>query len=97
MHRHRAFYNLPYRAYRPAGDICEKCQKRIRPVGVYGTQTEVNVYLNALIFLRCEKNISIYSQMGFQFYQSHRVTAMGLKSGKKSINWVSVGILETLW
>ena len=38
----------------------------------------------------------MYSQMRFQLSQSHTLTAKGLKSGKKSINWVSLGILETL-
>ena len=35
--------------------------------------------------------------MRFQLYQSQSMTVIGLKSGKKLIiNWVSVGILETL-
>ena len=31
-----------------------------------------------------------------QLYQSHSLTAIGLKSGKTSITWVSVGISDTL-
>ena len=34
--------------------------------------------------------------MRFHFYQSHSMKTVGLKSSKESINWVSVGILETL-
>ena len=29
--------------------------------------------------------------MRFQLYQSHRLIVIGLQSGKKFINWVSVG------
>ena len=50
-----------------------------------------NPQYNTLIFGTYKKNIIIYSQ----FYQSYSLTAIGFKSGKKSINWVSVGILET--
>ena len=50
----------------------------------------------ALIFLTCKQNIIIYSQMRFQLYQSHCLTAIRLQRVKKSINWVSVDILETL-
>ena len=57
---------------------------------------QVKCLFKALIFGTCKKNILIYSHMRFQRYQSHSMTAIGLKSGKKSINWVSVGILETL-
>ena len=32
--------------------------------------------------------------MRFQLYQSHSMTAIGLKN--ESINWVSVDVLETL-
>ena len=42
------------------------------------------------------KNILIYSHTRFQLYQSHSMTALVLKSAKMSVNWVSVGILETL-
>ena len=34
--------------------------------------------------------------MRFQLYQSHTMIAIGLESGKNPINWVSVGILDTL-
>ena len=57
---------------------------------------QVKYLFKALIFDRLKKNILIYSHVRFQLYQSHSMTAIGLKSGKKSINWVSVGILETL-
>ena len=43
-----------------------------------------------------KKTTLIYSQMRFQLYQSHIMILVGLKSGKKSINWVSVGIFENL-
>ena len=63
---------------------------------VYGPHTQVKRLFKALIFLACKQNIIIYSQMRFQLYQSHCLTAIGLQSAKKSINWVSVGNLETL-
>ena len=64
-------------------------------MGVYGPHTQVRCLFKALIFGTCNKNILIYSQMRFQLYLLHSLTAIGLKSGKESINWVSVGILET--
>ena len=64
-------------------------------MGVYGPHTQVRCLFKALIFGTCNKNILIYSQMRFQLYLLHSLTAIGLKIGKKSINWVSVGILET--
>ena len=70
--------------------------KRVTQVGVYGPATQVKCLFYALIFYTCKKNILIYSQMRFQLSQSHSLTAKGLKSGKKSRNWVSVGILEIL-
>ena len=63
---------------------------------VYGPHRQIKHLFKALIFLTCKKNIIIYSQMRFQLYQSHRLTAIGLQTGKKSINWVSVGNLEIL-
>ena len=51
----------------------------------------LNVYLKPL-FLAHENNILIYSQMRIQLYQAHIMTDIGRKSGKKSINWGSVGI-----
>ena len=33
--------------------------------------------------------------MRLQLYQSYSFTATGLKSGKMSINWISVGIIGT--
>ena len=65
-------------------------------MGVYGPHTQIKWLLKALIFHTCKKNILIYSQMRFLLYQSHSLTATGLKSGRKSINWVSVAILEIL-
>ena len=47
----------------------------------------LNVYVKPW-FLAREKN----SQMRFQLYQVHIMTVIGLKSGKKSINWGFVGI-----
>ena len=35
----------------------------------------------------------MHSQMGFQLHQSHSLTVTGLKGGKKSKYWVSVGLL----
>ena len=65
-------------------------------MGVNGPHTQVKRLFKALIFLTCKQNIIICSQMRFQLYQSHHLTAIGLQSGKKSTNWVSVGNLETL-
>ena len=65
-------------------------------MGVYGPHTQVQCLLKAFIYGTCKKNIIIYSQMGFQLYQSHSLTVMGLKSGKKSKYWASVGLLEAL-
>ena len=65
-------------------------------MGVYGPYTQVKRLFKALIFLTCKQNIIIYFQMRLQLYQSHHLTTIGLQSGKKSINWVSVGNLETL-
>ena len=56
----------------------------------------LNVYLNSWFLAHGKRNILMYSQMRFQLYQVHILTVIGLKSGKKSINWVSVGILQTL-
>ena len=64
-------------------------------MGVYGPHTQVKRLFKALVFLTCEKYIIIYFQMRFQLYQSHCLTAISLQSGKMSINWVSVGNLET--
>ena len=52
----------------------------------------LNVYLKPWFLAHGKKNILIYSQMRFQLYQAHIMTVIGLKSGKKSINWGSVGI-----
>ena len=64
-------------------------------MGAYGPHTQVKCLLKAFIFGICKKNIIIYSQMGFQLYQPHNLTVTGLKNGKKSKYWVSVGLLET--
>ena len=63
-------------------------------MGIYGPYTQVKHLFKALIFLTCEQNIIIYSHMRFQLYQSHRLTVIGLESGKMSINWVSMGTLR---
>ena len=63
-------------------------------VALYGLHTQIKCLPKALILVG--KKNTIYSQMGFQLSHSHSLTAIGLKSGKKSINWVSVGIVETL-
>ena len=40
----------------------------------------------------------MHSQIGFQLHQSHSLTVTGLKGGKKSKYWVSVGLLEiSMW
>ena len=40
----------------------------------------------------------MHSQMGFQLHQSHSLTVTGLKGGKKSKYWVSVGLLAiSMW
>ena len=65
-------------------------------MGVYGLYTQVKRLFKASIFLECKQNIIVYSQMRFQLYQSHRLTAIGLQSGIQSINWISVGTFETL-
>ena len=52
------------------------------------TYIKIRRILKALSLGTCKKNILIYSQTKFQLYQSHSLTATGLKSGKKSINWV---------
>ena len=56
---------------------------------VYGPHTQVICLLKAFIFSTCKKNIIMYSQMGFQLYQSNSLRVTGLKSGKKSKYWVS--------
>ena len=67
-------------------------------MSIYGRHTQVKYLLKALMFSTCKKNIIIYSQVRFQLYQSHSLTVTGLKSGKKSKYWVSVGLLETsMW
>ena len=50
----------------------------------------------ALTLGKCKNNTFIYSQIRFQVHEPHSLISTGLKSGKKSINWVSVGILEIL-
>ena len=65
-------------------------------MGVYGPYPQVKHLFKALIFLTCKQNIIMYSYMRFQLCQFNRLTATALQRGKKSINWVSVGILETL-
>ena len=64
-------------------------------MGSYGRHTQVKCVFKALISGTCKKNIITYSQMRFQLYQLHSLTATALKYGKMSKYWVSVGILET--
>ena len=84
--------------------------KKVTWASVYGPHTPVKCLLKALIFGTCEKdiimhsqmgfqlNIIMHSQMGFQLNQSHSLTVTGLKGGKKSKYWVSVGLLEiSMW
>ena len=70
--------------------------KKVTWASVYGPHTQVICLLKALIFGTCEKDIIMHSQMGFQLNQSHSLTVTGLKGGKKSKYWVSVGLLEIL-
>ena len=70
--------------------------KKVTWASVYGPHTQVKCLLKALIFGTCRKDIIMHSQMGFQLHQSHSLTVTGLKSGKKSKYWVSVGLLEIL-
>ena len=70
-------------------------KKGVTQVVVNGPHTQVKCLLKAFIFSTRKKSIIIYSQMRFQLYQSHSLTVTGLKSGKKSKYWVSVGLLET--
>ena len=55
----------------------------------------LNIYLKPW-FLAQNIIKYIYSHMRFPLSQLNIMTAIGLKSGKKSMNWVSVGILETV-
>ena len=72
--------------------------KKVTWASVYGPHTQVKCLLKALIFGTCEKEIIMHSQMGFQLNQSHSLTVTGLKGGKKSKYWVSVGLLEiSMW
>ena len=48
----------------------------------YGPHKQVKHLFKAFLFLTHKKNIIIYSQMIFQLYQSHHLTAIGLQSGK---------------
>ena len=75
-----------------------KMSKKVTWASVYGPHTHVKCLLKALIFGTCEKDIIMHSQMGFQLNQSHSLTVTGLKGGKKSKYWVSVGLLEiSMW
>ena len=64
----------------------------VTQVFVYGTHTQVKCRFKALYFGKCKNNILICSHKRFQLYESHIMTVIGFKSGKMSINWVSVGI-----
>ena len=52
--------------------------------------------IKGLDFGTCNKNKLIYSQMTFHLDERHSLKAIRLESGKKFINWVSVGNFETL-
>ena len=64
-------------------------------MGSYGCHTQVKCVFKALISGTCKKNIITYSKVRFQLYQLQSLKAIGLKNGKMSKYWVSVGILET--
>ena len=63
---------------------------------IHGPHIHVKCLLISLGFWHMQKMNILYSQMRFQLYRAHIMSVIGLKSGKKSINWVSVGVLETL-
>ena len=65
-------------------------------MGVYSPHTQVKFLLKAWICGTCKKNILIYFQMIFHLYERRSLKAAVLESGKKSINWVSVGNFDTL-
>ena len=73
----------------------EEYIRKVTQAGVYGPHTQVKCLLKTFIFSTCKKNILIYSEMGFQLFQSHSLTVTELKSGKNSKYWVSAGLLET--
>ena len=52
----------------------------------------LNVYLKPWFLAHGKKHINIPDEASDQ----HIMTVIGLKSGKKSINWVSMGILENV-
>ena len=80
------------------GQNTEKNVKKGHLGDVYDPHTQVKCLLKALIFGTCRKDIIMHSQMGFQLHQSHSLTVTGLKGGKKSKYWVSVGLLEiSMW
>ena len=56
----------------------------------------LQVYLRPRFGGTCKKNIMIYSHLIFHLDEKHSLEAMVLESGKKSINWVSVGNFKTL-
>ena len=59
-----------------------------------GLTYRLSVSLKPWFLAHEKKNILIYSQMRFQLYPSHIMIVIWFKSGKESIKWVSVGILE---
>ena len=66
--------------------------KNVTRVSAYGPHTQVKCLLKALIFGTCKKNIIIYSQIKFQLYQPHSLTATGhMIKVAKSPN------IESLW
>ena len=60
---------------------------------IHGPHIHVKCLLISLGFWHMQNE---HSHMRFQLYEAHIMSVIGLKSGKNSINWVSVGILETL-
>ena len=73
-----------------------KCEKKLNWMSVYGPHKQIKCLFKALLFRAYKRNVLIYYQTRFHLYQSHNLTATGLKSGKNYIKRVSVGILETL-
>ena len=57
---------------------------------------KLNVYKRPKVWGTYKKNILIYSQMIFHLDERHSLKATVFESGKKSINWVSVGNFDTL-
>ena len=70
----------------------KNAKKKVTWMGGYGPHTQDKCTFKTLISGTCKR---IYFQMRFQLYLLQSLTATGLKNGKKSRYWASVGILET--